>query len=158
MTKKGIVLSVIALLLGATYVYFFTDWFNKQTIQIMFYIRPNRPANIPRQPKSPPVYPVSFMLRGKYKLTSVKVVSAEEFATNKYANPLWHLVSVSDSGSRPAKSFVYGGQIPGMKPAPAHERAEPLEPDVPYLLMVEAGKIKGCTNFFTKEFAQRAPR
>ena len=156
MTKKGMVLSVIALLLGATYIYFFTDWFNQETIQIISHMRPNRPANIPRGVKSPPVYPVSFMLRGKYKLTSVKVVSAEEFATNKYAQPLWHLIS--DKGSRPTKSFEYGGQIPGMKLVPPGQRADPLEPDVPYLLMVEAGRIKGCTNFFTKEFVQRSAR
>jgi hypothetical protein len=156
MSKKGIVLSVIALLLGAAYIYFFTNWFNRQTIQIMSHMRPNRAAAIPRAPNSPPVYPVSFMLRGKHRLTSVKVVSAEEFATNKYANPLWHLVS--ESGSRPTGSFEYGGQIPGMKPAPPGAHADSLQPDVTYLLIVEAGKVTGRTNFFTKEFVQRARR
>ena len=156
MTKNGIVLSVIALLLAAAYIYFFTDWFSHETIQIISQVRPNRPANIPRDPKSPPVCPVSFLLRGKFKLTSVKVVAAEEFATNKYANPLWHLIS--DSNSPPTKSFEYGGKIPGMKPAVPRTHADPLEPEIPYLLLVEAGKMKGRTNFFTKEFAQRGAR
>jgi len=158
MTKKGIVLSVIALLLGAAYIFLFTNWFNRETIQIMSHLRGNRPANIPRDLKSPPVYPVSFMLRSKYKLTSVKVVAAEEFATNKYAHPLWHLIPVSGSGSPPTKSFEYGGRVPGMKSALPGQHAEPLEAGVTYLLMVEAGKISGRTNFFTKEFAQRAAR
>ena len=158
MTKKGIVLSVIALLLAAAYICFFTNWFNRETIQIMAHLRPNRSATIPRDSKSPPVYPVSFMLRRKYKLTSVKVVAAEEFATNQYAYALWHLISSSNSGSPPIRSFEYGGRIPGMKPASPGGHADPLEPDVTYVLIVEAGKISGRTNFFTKEFVQRATR
>jgi len=156
MTKKTIVLSVIALLLGAVYIYFFTDWFSTQTIQITWQVRPTRPSKISRDSKAAPVCPVAFLLRGKFKLTSVKVVAAEEFATNKHAPPLWHLIS--DSNSPPTKAFEYGVRIPGMKPAVPRKQADPLEPEVSYLLMVEAGKIKGSTNFFTKEFAQRTPR
>src|SRR6059036_817373 len=141
MTKNGIVLSVIAVLLAAVYVYSFTDWLRKETIQIIPTIRPGRVSGIPRDSDQTPVYPVSFSFDGKYKLTSVKVVSAGEFATNKYANPLWYLIS--DSNSLPIKSIVYGYPIKGMRPAIPRARPEPLQPDILYVLLVEAGKING---------------
>jgi len=153
MTKNGIVLSAIALLLAVIYIYFFTDWFNKETIQIIPQIRPGqKQAAIPRGGDSSTVYPVSFSFDGKYKLTSVKVVSAEEFATNKYANPLWYMIS--DSNSLPTKNIVYGYPIKGMKPAIPRARPEPLQPDIAYVLLVEAGKINGRTNFHTREVVQ----
>lgn len=147
MTKNGIFLSVIAVLLGACYVYFFTDLFLKETIQIIPTIRPGRPSAIPRDPDQAPVHPVSFALDGKYKLTTVKVVAAEDLATNKYAAPLWHLIS--DSNSVPTKSIVYGFPIKGMKPAVQRARPEPLLADVEYTLLVEAGKVRTQTNFHT---------
>src|SRR5258705_10112860 len=149
MTRIGYVLITIAALLGAAYVYFFTDLFTKETIQIIPQIRPGRPSNVARSGDAPPVYPVSFSFDGKYKLTSVKVVGADELKTNKYANPVWHLLS--DSNSAPVKAIVYGYPIKGMKPAIERTRPEPLQPNVPYVLFVEAGSIKGRTNFFTKE-------
>ena len=152
MTKNGIFLSVIAVLLGACYVYFFTDLFLKETIQIIPTIRPGRPSAIPRDPDQAAVHPVSFALDGKYKLTTIKVVATEDFATNKYAAPLWHLVS--DSNSVPTKSIVYGFPIKGMKPALPHARPEPLQPDTPYLLLLEAGSTKAQTNFHTSKLVQ----
>ncbi len=149
MTKNGIFLSVVAVLLAAAYVYFFTDFFNKQTIQIITQIRPGRPSAIPRAGDESQVYPVSFAFDGKYKLTSVKVISTEDLATNKYATPVWHLIS--DSNSIPTKSFLYGQRIPGMKPAIPRTKPEPLQPDVPYTLMIETKSIKGQTNFHTRE-------
>ena len=149
MTRNGYVLIVIAVLLGVAYIRFFTDLFTKETIQIIPQIRPGRPSNVARSGDLPPVYPVSFLFDGKYKLTSVKVVPAQELATNKYANPAWHLIS--DSNSIPTKNIIYGYPVKGMKPAIARMRPEPLQPNVPYVLFVEAGKIKGRTNFFTKE-------
>jgi len=95
------------------------------------------------------VYPVSFAFDKKYSLTSIKVVSADELKTNKYANPVWYLIS--DSNSVPKKAVIYGDKIQGMKPAIAGMRPEPLQPNVPYVVMIEAGKIKGQTNFLTKE-------
>jgi hypothetical protein len=147
MTKNGIFLSVIAVLLAACYVYFFTDWFHKETIQIIPTIRPGRPSAIPRDPDQEAVHPVSFALDGKYKLTTVKVIPAAELATNKYAMPLWHLIS--DSNSVPTKSIVYGYPIKGMKPAVPRARPEPLLADVEYTLLVEAGRIRTQTNFHT---------
>jgi hypothetical protein len=147
MTKKSIFLSFIAALLATAYVCFFTDWFNKETIQIIPQIRPGRASSIPRDPGSAPVCLVSFAFDGKYKFTSVKVVAAGDLATNKYPTPLWHLVS--DSNSVPIKAIVYGYPIKGMKPAVERTRPEPLEADVSYVLMVEAGKVRGQTNFHT---------
>jgi hypothetical protein len=147
MTKNGIVLSVIAVILAAVYVYAFTDWFKSETIQIIPTIRPGRVASVPTDPDQPPVYPVSFAFSGKYQLTSVKVVAAADLATNKYPVALWHLIS--DSNSVPTKSIVYGYPIKGMKPAVERMRPEPLQPDVDYVLMIEAGKIKAQTNFHT---------
>ena len=151
MTKNGTILSLVALLLAAAYVYFFTDLFNKQAIQIIPQIRPSR-GSTSKDPTIAPVYPVSFSFNGKYSFTSVKVLSASELATNKYANPLWHLIS--DSNSLPTKAIVYGVPIKGMKPAIPRARPEPLQPDVPYVLIVEAGSIKGRTNFLTREVIQ----
>ncbi len=152
MTKNGIVLSIIAVILGTCYVCFFTDWFRKDTIQIIPTIRPGRPAANPSNPDQEAVYPISFTLDGKYKLTSVKVVSASDLATNNYPAPLWHLVS--DSNSIPTKSIVYGYPIKGMKAAVPRARPEPLAADIEYILLLEAGQVKARTNFHTARVAQ----
>ena len=147
MTRNGIFLSIIAVILAACYLCFFTDWFKKESIQIIPQIRPNRALVNPKNPDQDAVYPVSFAFDGKYKLTSVKVVSSSDMATNNYPVPMWHLIS--DSNSIPVKSIVYGYPIKGMKPAVARSRPEPLAPDVEYVLLLEAGKIKARTNFHT---------
>ena len=147
MSKNGIFLSVIAVLLAAIYVYAFTDWFRSETIQIIPTIRPGRVSAVPRDPDQAAVYPVSFAFSGKYRLTSVKVLAAEDLATNKHPTPLWHLIS--DSNSVAVKSMVYGYPVKGMKPAVARMQPEPLVPDVDYVLQIEAGAIKAQTNFHT---------
>lgn len=152
MSRNGIVLTAIALILGATYVFYFTDLFNKQAIQIIPQVRPNRVSAIPRTDEGTAVYPVSFALDGKYQLTSVKVVAADDLKTNKYPEALWHLIS--ESNSLPTKSFLYGQKIPGMKPSSPRAIPQPLQPNVSYTLLLEAGKNKGRTNFFTREVVQ----
>jgi len=147
MTKNGIVLSIIAVILAAVYVAYFTDWFRKDGIQIIPTVRPGSASAIPRDPDETPVHRVSFALDGKYKLTCVKVLVAAELATNKYATPLWHLVS--DSNSVPTKSIVYGYPIKGMKPSVPRARPEPLLANVEYTLVLEAGKTHSLTNFHT---------
>lgn len=151
MTKHSIFLSVVAAALAAIYAVYFTDWFRRETIQIIPTIRPGRPSAIPRDPGSAPVYPVSFAFDGKYRLTSVKVVVVEDLKTNRFPTPLWHMVSVNDRGSYPQKSILYGQPIRGMKPARPRARPQALLPDVTYVLMLEAGKARGQTNFFTRE-------
>lgn len=160
MTKNGIVLSILAVILACIYVYFFTDFFVKENIEIIPQIRPNRNLGGGRRGNPTPdaggeTYPVSFLLRGKWKLTSVKVVSAEDMATNKHPTPVWHIIS--DSNSVPTKAFFYGERIRGMKPAVPRATPEQLQPEVPYVLMVEAGRVKGQTNFYTREIVKPAP-
>src|SRR5262245_15252575 len=147
MTKNGVVLSAIAVILAAVYVVYFTDWFRKDGIQIIPSVRPGTASAIPRDPDEDPVHRVSFALDGKYNLTSVKVVMAAELETNKYAAPLWHLIS--DSNSVPTKSITYGYPIRGMKPAVPRARPEPLLANVKYTLLLEAGRIHARTNFQT---------
>ena len=151
MSKNGIVLSVLAVILAGFYLVFFTDLFTKDIIEIVPQIRPNRRASsIPRlDPSQAQVFPVSFMLRGKYKLTSVKVVAADDLATNKHPTPLWHMVA--DSNSVPTKAFFYGERIRGMKPAIPKTRPMPLDPNINYIVMLEAGRARGQTNFHTRE-------
>ena len=147
MTKNGIVLSVLAVVLAAVYVKYFTDWFRKDGIQIIPTVRPGAKSEIPRDPDDVPVHRVSFALDGKYKLTSVKVLIASELVTNKYATPLWHLIS--DSNSVPTKSITYGLDVKGMKPAVPRARPEPLLANVEYTLVLEAGNVRSQTNFHT---------
>src|SRR5215813_13880052 len=106
MTAKAKLLLGCAALLGIAYVIFFTDLFRKQTMQIIPTFRPGRASAIPRPPDSAPVYPISFRLNKRYRLTSIKVVNAAEYAANKNAQPTWHLVS--DSNSVPQNTIVYG--------------------------------------------------
>ncbi len=152
MSKNGIALTCLLLILSGFYIFYFTDWFTKETIQIIPQVRPGRPSSIPRPPGTPAVSPVSFAFDGKYRLTSVKVVAAEDYATNKYPNALWHLVS--DSNSIPTKAILYGFPIRGMKPAVPKSRPEPLLPGISYIMMVEAGKVRAQTNFHTVEALQ----
>jgi hypothetical protein len=153
MTKKGIVLIVVAVVLAAVYVTAFTDWFHSPQIQILPQIRPVRPpkakggnaqANFDNS-----VYPVSFMLDRKHGITELRVVAVADEKTNKYPHALWHMIS--DSNSVPVKALTYGAPLPGMKPKTPKARPEPLEPNVPYHLYVEAGNFKGNVKFQTHE-------
>jgi hypothetical protein len=149
MSKNGIVLSVLLVLLASAYVTWFTDLFRPQTIQIIPVIRPVRSTAKPVDPNQPQVYPVSFAFNRKCDLTSVKVVAADDLATNKHPVALWHLVS--ESNSVPTRSFIYGHKIKGMEPAVARMRPEPLQPNVEYVLQVEAGKLHAQVKFHTAE-------
>ncbi|MDQ6630412.1 MAG: hypothetical protein M3Y82_01480 [Verrucomicrobiota bacterium] len=140
MSKKNIVLITFTLLLGGVYIYFFTDFFNKPVIQISARTR----AVSARQSNSSSPQ-VSFSFDGKYKLTALKVVPAAEFETNKYAHPIWNLFA--ETNSVPTKGIIYGFSVAGMKPARPRGKAEPLQPNVKYRLLVEAGARKGETDF-----------
>ena len=158
MSKKEITLIVAALLLGGFYVYRFTNFFHKPTIQILTQIRPGggrdsgrrhsrRQIETPTEPAA--VDPISFTFDNRYELTSVKVVLDSEYQTNKYAHSFWHLVS--DSNSVPTKGVIYGMKVKGMESEIPKARPEPLQPNTSYRLFIEAGKIKGETVFKTRE-------
>jgi hypothetical protein len=144
MTRKSIVLLVVAVLLAAVYTYYFTDWISPPTIQIIEQVRP-----LPRPSVrfGPPVNPVSFLLDGKYKLTSVKVVPVSALATNKSPLALWHLVQ--GTNPIPVKGFFYGLPVPGMRPYLTNARPQRIEPGVLYRLLVQAGRLRGQVDFKT---------
>jgi len=143
MTKKQMVLLGAVALVGV-YLCFFTDWSASEAIQVTHAVRLPSSAKRPR-PNSPelgrPVSPVAFTLNRKCRLTELQVVNAAELATNKYAHPLWHLVA-NKSASAPTKGFVYGGSIRGMRPSVPNAEADPLEPNVTYRLLLQAGDLK----------------
>lgn len=149
MSKNGIVLSVVLVLLASAYVTWFTDWFHSETIQIIPVIRPVRANAKSADPNQPQVYPVSFAFNRKCELTSIKVVAADDLATNKHPVALWHLVS--ESNSVPTRSFIYGHPIKGMNSSVPRMRPEPLLPDVKYILQIEAGKTHAQVKFHTSE-------
>ena len=153
MTTKSILLTIVLVALAAFYVFYISDWFNKPTIQIVYTKRACSVSRIPRDDNTE-VYPVSFSFNQKYRLTTVKVLNASEFATNKYAHPLWHLVSASNS--LPTKVLIYGTAPRGMKSEVANAKPQPLLPKVNYLLLVQAREASGRIEFQTSE-AVRAP-
>ena len=150
MTKKQLVTVAIAVAAFAAYAYYLTDWFTSDHIQVVHTLRPPVLAKNSRRGRpteNPTVNVVSFGLNSKFKLTSVKVIPVAELKTNKYAHPVWHLVSASNSV--PTKGFVYGMRIKGMQPKVPNAQPDPLLPDVTYRLLLEAGDIKGEYDFTT---------
>lgn len=155
MTKKHLVFVLVVLVALIAYVRSFTDWFTPDSIQIVHTLRAPMPSKRPRTrgaDENPNVNAVAFSLNGKFELTEVKVVSVAELATNKYAHAYWHLIT--ESNSTPTKGFAYGMTIKGMHPKVAGVRPEPLEPGVPYRLILAAGDLKGEYDFKTTERAQ----
>ena len=146
MQKRISVLLTSALLLAALYVSFFTDWFGRESIQIIVQHRPiPQRADPSKNLEAPPVFPISFAFSRKYELTFLKVVKTEELAHQKFPSPLWHLVSETNSG--PTKAIVYGIAPRGMRSAVEDAQPEQLVAGVSYTLLIEAGKMKGSTNF-----------
>lgn len=141
MTKKNWLLIALAVALASVYVIYFTDWFKPKTMRI-FYTTRNLGSRRPRAGGEPNLI---FDLNRPFRLTEIKVIPLAEWQTNRHALPLWHLVS--DSNSIPVKLFHYGWRIPGMKPAVAGQRAEPLETNVIYRLFVTSGGVKGQRDF-----------
>src|SRR5262245_46741904 len=135
MTKQSIVLIVVAVGLAGLYVWKFTDWFRHPQIQILPQIRPPLRGNR-ATPATSGVYPVTFAFDKKYQFTEIKVVAVEDEKTNKFPHAVWHLIS--DSNSVPTKALVYGSPLRGMKPKVPRAQPDPLEPNVPYMLYVEA--------------------
>lgn len=86
-----------------------------------------------------------FEFDRKLKITSVEVVPLSEASINKLARPVWHLVS--DSNSVPTRGFLYGMEIPGMRPAQAGATPDPLDPNERYRLRLQAGPLKAEHDF-----------
>jgi hypothetical protein len=145
MTTKNWTLLTLAVVLGGFSLYLNRDWFARDNIQIMHRSRPTRGAF--RRPRSdnPLIDPLSFWFDRKVKLTSLKVIPVQDIETNKYPQPIWYLVS--DSNSVPIKEFTYGMGIRGMHPALKGAAPDPLEPGVAYRMFVQAGKQRAEHDF-----------
>jgi hypothetical protein len=147
-SKKEIMLVALAVILAGVYLCCFTDWLKNKPIAVEHTVRPN--VIVPSRrgngnPVNPSPYVVSFSLGRDCKLTSVKVVPAAEYQTNRNVLPLWYLVG--DSRSAPTRSIVYGMPVEGMKPFLAGANVQPLVPGVVYRLLVEAGATRGEHDF-----------
>ena len=144
MTKKSVFVTIFIVLLIGFSVYLNRERFKSDPLTIGD--RTLQPRGAPRRgQRAPPPNSVIFLLSKQLRLTSVRVVYAEDFATNKYPHAIWELNS--DSNSVPVKDFIYGANIRGMKPSVPGAVAETLQPGVKYRLFVEAGSIKGEHEF-----------
>ena len=86
-----------------------------------------------------------FYLEKEYPITSLKVISLAEAATNKYPHALWQLIA--ESNSVPVTDFIYGENPPGMKPKITGVTPEPLESAGKYRIFLETAKLKGEKDF-----------
>ena len=144
MAKKSWLLILVAVVLAAAYIVFFTDWFRPQTVTIFHTCRNVRQRQA--QPAGQPA--VIFGLTRPLKLTEIKVVALADYQANPKCLPLWHLVA--GSNAVPEKTFVYGQFIRGLKPEVPGTRAQPLTNDVTYRLFVTAGDLRGEHDFKLK--------
>ena len=152
MTKKNIFLTVIVVSLAGLSLYLNRErFFHSDTLQIGHRSVEGR-GRRPRPNTSDPGPSIAFLFDREVQLTSVKVIPTAEFETNKYAHPIWNLVS--DSNSIPTKAFVYGTTIRGMRPSVKGAVADPLQPGVKYRLFVETGSYKATHDF---SLAARTP-
>jgi len=134
--------------LGGLCLYLNRDSFSDKPIQISYRVSPWMRAS--RGRRTNPLdksNPVVFSLDQYYKIKEIKVVVADEIATNKYAHALWYLVS--ETNSYPTASFTYGQRLRGMLPKVKNSRAEPLEPGVKYRLMVKTANQEAEHDFTT---------
>ncbi len=156
MTKKNIIaLTVTILVVAGIYIYLYKDYFQKPGIHISYTIRP--PGFSRRKPVNPSAEPadqINFGLGGDYRLTSVKVISVAELKTNQYAHPVWELTTQSNSA--PVRVITYGMGIRGMHPVVKGATADPLAPNVPYRLYIEAGPLKGEHEFIVPDDSNMA--
>jgi len=145
MTTKVWLLIALAVGLGVFSLYLNKDWFTKDRIQIYDRSRPARAVFQRGASDDSACDPIVFGFDRKLKLTSLEVIPLSDGQTNGHPLPTWHLVS--DSNSAPIKAFTYGMRIPGMRPAVSGVRPQPLEPNVKYRLLIEAGAFKGEHDF-----------
>jgi hypothetical protein len=151
------VLIAIAVILGGSYAYFFTHWFEHEELRINYQIRADPPPRPGRRFRPSPearagVYPVVFNLDKDYGVTAIKVFMSSDLAANKDAAPIWSLVASDPAKPAKVQGFRYGHPPRGMKPAaPEFKTAPALTPGITYLLRVETPGLTGETEFRTKE-------
>jgi hypothetical protein len=148
---RDYILLGIAVVLGGVYVLKFTDWLVSKPIQIEHSARSARNAwgsqgrvKLTGASADMP-YNLSFSFHESCRLTSLEVVPADAYKTNKYARRLWSLVS--RSGSEPVSGFSYGQMVPGMRPESPSDEVLPLEPGVTYHVIIKSHSRIGEDNF-----------
>jgi hypothetical protein len=141
MAKRPLLPIALLVLIGGPFIYLNRDWFQRRPIQIShrFYRFAGRFGG-----EATPT-PVMFEFDRRLKLTSIKIISLADSLTNKHPQPLWQMIS--SSNSVPTKGFVYGMDVPGMRPAVNGATADPLDPRQEYRLLLEAGSVKAQHDF-----------
>ena len=143
MTRKHWKLIALAILLGGVSLYLNKDFFVKDNIQISHRSRPVPAASRKRPTRSfgnADIEPITFFSDRQLKMKCLKVIPVSEMLTNKYPNPIWHLIS--ESNSAPIREFGYGVSIPGMHAAVKGISAEGLVPGEKYRIVVETASVK----------------
>jgi len=140
MSQKLLMLIAVVVVLGGVSIYFNLERFGQDRIQIHHRSRPARAED-----GRSTIEPIFFVFDRSLKLSSLQVVPVRQIETNKYPQPIWHLVS--DSNSIPTLDFMYGVPIAGMRPAVQGATPDPLEPGVKYRLLVKAGELKLSHDF-----------
>jgi hypothetical protein len=142
MSRSKLITSLVVLLvLGGMCIYLNRDLFAKPGIHI--YHRINNRTAAPGQRGGSGT--MVFGFDRPYSLTSIKVFSIPEMQTNKWAHPLWELMS--ESNSIPVRGFQYGATLKGMHPKIQGAQPEPLQPGIKYRLIVRNPKIEAEHEF-----------
>ena len=149
MRDKVVILSLALVILGVAYFGLFSGC-RTESMQISALNRPHRRGD-KAETGITPIYPVTFNFNRKYKVSSIKVVAADDLKTNKYPYALWHLVADPETKPSPLKAIMYGQEVRGLKPKIPGAAADPLNPDAEYVIFIEAGNVKSQTNFTARE-------
>lgn len=138
MNRKSWTLIAAAVVLGAWYVYSFSDFGRHRPIQITVASRPFAPNASPGD-----VLPLVFGLDSDRALTEISVFLP---TTNNGSAPdiLWKLQS--KKGSTPVRGFLYGEAIGGMESV-GTTAPKPLQPGVTYRVEVAEGRSRGGLDF-----------
>jgi hypothetical protein len=150
MTRKQWMLAGLVVLLAGFSLYLNRDWFASKDIHIYHRSLPDR-ASLIRGRKAPQkndslADQVFFGFDRRLKLTSVEVFPVKELETNKYARPIWHLVS--DSNSVPLKDLTYGVPIKGMRPALKAATPDDLQPGESYRIVIHTASSEKVEHDF----------
>jgi hypothetical protein len=130
-----------------------------QTQAVVMVVKTNRPAPVDPlervgQPEKGTIDPapggvanVTFTFDGIYQLTRIRVEDVP--ADGSRPKVFWQLTGKS----HPLNSLLYSRDPEGMQPILAGAKAEPLLPEVPYRLYIQAGRRKGSVDFKTVAIA-----
>jgi len=137
MSRKSWTLVTLALVLGAVYLHFFTDFSRSHPIQITVSSRPFVPNAAPGD-----ILPLVFGLDIDRPLTDLQIRGP--ISSNAPSPILWHLHSTKGSGQ--VHGFLYGESLPGMESIGPNPPL-PLQPNLTYRVEVKSGRDQGGIDF-----------